>query len=303
MRREPGTQRVTARCIKIQLLLTAQFQDGFGKSRHGTKQKGQFSKQSDKIHSKNTFNTYRQQGKAFAAYAKQHGYRHLRDIPLEFAAQWLSERSARGDSPSTLKTRGAALAKIFRCSLTDFGFKFPVRSSDEITRSRGEKKMDSRLNEELHKNTITLAKGCGFRRHELQKLRRDQLDIRADGSVCIKDVKGKGGRIRDIPVLDGYREWSGEVCEIDGQDAFDFENDLEYALAELYENRDVLGRLGLKLRILPVSMNHTSVDIDITRTSGSEKKFDVVLYFQRGGDTTRRSLIKAIRYIVKGLAN
>jgi len=187
-------------------ILKRQFDRGKGESRHAKKQKGAFSAQTNMIHSKRTFQTYRQQGKAFAKYARETlGIRKLKDLSRPDVGQWLEYRQGCGDSPSTLKTRAAAMAKVLRCNSTDFGFKCPIRRSEDIKRSRGVVKMDARLNEEIHVDVLTVAKGTGMRRVELQRLKPDQLEVR-DGQAYITGVHGKNGLERTIPILKKYND-------------------------------------------------------------------------------------------------
>ena len=187
-------------------ILKRQFERGKGESRHEKKQKGAFSAQSNFIHSKKTFETYRQQSKTFAKYARGTlGIRRLSDLALTDVGKWLEYRQGCGDSPSTLKTRAAAMAKVLRCSSTDFGFKCPIRRSEDIKRSRNPVKMDGRLNEKIHVDIITVAKGTGMRRVELQRLKPGQLDVR-DGQAYITGVHGKNGLERTIPVLKKYND-------------------------------------------------------------------------------------------------
>ena len=172
-------------------ILKRQFDRGKGVSRHDVKQRGVFSAQTNMIHSKRTFQTYRQQGKAFAKYARETlEIRKLKDLNKSDVGRWLEYRQDCGDSPYTLKTRAAAMAKVLRCSSTEFGFKFPMRKSEDIKRSRDKVKMDDRLDEEKQADIITVAKGTGMRRVELQRLEPSQLEIR-EGQACINDVHGK----------------------------------------------------------------------------------------------------------------
>ena len=197
------TQRIDQEIFDI---LTAQFKRGKGESRHEKKQKGAFSAQSNFVHAKNTYKTYRQQSKTFAKYARETlGIRRLKDLALTDVGKWLEYRQGCGDSPSTLKTRAAAMAKVLRCSSTDFGFKCPIRKSEDIKRSRNPVKMDDRLNEEIHADIITIAKGTGMRRVELQRLKPEQLEIRG-GQAYITGVHGKNGLIRTVPVLKEYND-------------------------------------------------------------------------------------------------
>jgi len=187
-------------------ILTAQFEHGKGVSRHDKKQKGVFSAQTDTVHAKNTFKTYRQQSKAFAKYAREMlGIHRLKDLNLADVGKWLAYRQECGDSASTLKTRAAAMAKVLQCSSTDFGFKCPIRRSEDIKRSRNPVKMDDRLNEEIHADIIAVAKGTGMRRVELQRLKPEQLEVR-DGQAYIVEVHGKNGLIRTVPVLKEYND-------------------------------------------------------------------------------------------------
>lgn len=200
MRRYPRmrTQRIDQEIFDI---LERQFNRGKGESRHEKKQKGTFSAQSDFIHAKNTFETYRQQSKAFAKYARETlGIRRLNDLKLTDVGLSFEYRKGCGDSPSTLKKRAAAMAKILQCSSTDFWFKCPIRKSEDIKRSRYKIKMDDRLDEEKQADIIAIAKGTGMRRVELQRLKPEQLDLR-NGQAYIVDVHGKNSLIRMMPVL------------------------------------------------------------------------------------------------------
>jgi len=197
------TQRIDQEIFDI---LKRQFKDGKGVSRHAKKQKGVFSAQTNTVHAKDTFETYRQQSKTFAKYARGTlGIRRLKDLQLTDVGKWLEYRQECGDSASTLKTRAAAMAKVLQCSSTDFGFKSPIRNSDEIKRSRLPVKMDKRLNEEIHADILMVAKGTGMRRVELQRLKPEQLEIR-DRQAYITGVHGKNGLERTLPVLKKYND-------------------------------------------------------------------------------------------------
>ena len=186
-------------------ILARQFQAGKGVSRHATKQKGVFSAQSNRIHSKRTFQTYRQQGKAFAKWAREGGIRTLKDVDLSDVGRWLEDCQKAGNSPYTLKTRAAAMAKVLQCSSTDFGFVFSIRKSEEIRRSRGAVKMDARVDERKYADVITVAKGTGMRRVELQRLKAAQLEIR-EGRAYIVGIHGKGDLVRVAPVLKAHQD-------------------------------------------------------------------------------------------------
>ena len=194
-------------------ILTRQFERGKGMSRHTTKKKGVFSAQSNKIHSKTTFKTYRQQSKAFCRYARETLDIHkFKDVSAIDVRLWLEDCQSNGDSPYTLKTRAAAMAKVLQCNSTDFGFDFPLRKSENIKRSRGTVKSDERLDEEKYAGIITVAKGTGMRRIEMKRLKKEQLEIR-DGQAYITEVHGKGDLIRTIPVLKKYNDAVIEIIQ------------------------------------------------------------------------------------------
>ena len=74
-----------------------------------------------------------------------------------------------------------------------------MRHRSEITRSREVVDNDRRFQGKSHEAFKEFCRSTGLRRHEFAQLEPGKLQLR-DGRLWIVDVKGKGGKLRDIPV-------------------------------------------------------------------------------------------------------
>ena len=182
-----------------------------GVSKHEEKRKNE-NRQSDKIHSWGTYNTYMKWANRFANDCKEkYGCRTL-DECREHVKTWITEQKEQGVSPYTQKLSVSALAKLYDCSGKDFGVKTDVRHRVDITRSRGEKERDKHFSEEKNSELVGFARSTGLRRAELTALTGDKL-IREDGIYKIKVNAGsKGGRPRNAPII-GTQEEINSVVE------------------------------------------------------------------------------------------
>lgn len=154
------------------------------------------------IYSWSTYRAYLQHANQFASWIERN---HPKCRTLEQARQyvddWISERIAEGKSAYTLKLEAAALAKLYGCSTKDFRTRTPERIRSEITRSRGEKVRDAHFSETKNAEIISFCRCTGLRRHELEKIRGDQLIQNKDGSFSVSVISGKGGRDRIAPII------------------------------------------------------------------------------------------------------
>ena len=118
-----------------------------------------------------------------------------------FAERWIRDGISRGLSAYTLKLQVSALAKLYGCTSKDFAVATPARKRYNITRSRGDVKMDKHFSLSANKDLIMFCKCSGLRRAELAQIRGTDLIIR-DGK-CYLDIKRgtKGGRTRVSPVV------------------------------------------------------------------------------------------------------
>lgn len=178
-----------------------------GTSKHEDKMSGLYGRgQSDpeKIYSHQTLEDYMRISNRFARWAQeQHGkVRDLDDL-RPYASEWLRERQEANKAASTLKQDRAALAKLFGCAGREIIEDLPLRERQDFTKNRTEA-WRGHYSKENHPEITMLAEGAGTRRHEMQRLTPDQVVRRDDGRVWIEDVRGKGGKIRDIPVRWDY---------------------------------------------------------------------------------------------------
>ena len=155
----------------------------------------------EKIYSWNTYRAYMQHVNYFAHWIEQkHPDCKTLDKARSYVNDWLLDRINQGMSAYTVKLEAAALAKVYGCSTKEF-MKTPERIRSEIVRSRGEKTRDAHFSVEKNADLVTFCRCTGLRRHELEKIRGDQLIRNGDGSYSVQVISGKGGRDRVAPVI------------------------------------------------------------------------------------------------------
>lgn len=173
-----------------------------GAKKHVDKMSGHYGKgkpDPEKIYSYQTMEDYMRISNRFARWAQeQHGkVRDLDDL-RPYAAEWLQER-AQTLQASTIKQDRAALAKLYGCSCNEILEDLPRRERQDFIKNRGES-WRGHYSKDSHPEITMLSEGAGTRRHEMQRLKPDQVVRRDDGRIWIEDVRGKGGKTRDIPV-------------------------------------------------------------------------------------------------------
>ena len=167
----------------------------FGVSRKDVKR--EFGGKSPFIHSFDSYKTYTRLAMAFAKWAKEtHGERDVTKMRC-YVREYLEYITAKNLSVFTIRTHAQALAKLYGCSSTDFGFAFVPRTRAVIKRSRGEVKG---FNEERYGYITDFIDATGLRRHEVLGLRRREIYY-CDGVLYVFVRQGKGGRQREVPVL------------------------------------------------------------------------------------------------------
>ena len=162
------------------------------------------------IYSWGTYNTYKRDCVRFGEWVKSNY--GIKDVTAmkPYAAEYLKAKESEGLSAYTLSTYGAALAKLYGCSISDFKADLPERRRADITRSRGEIKDFS---EKKHADLIDFCKATGLRRHELLQIEKkdiywDKGEFGEKRQTLIVHVQqGKGGKSRDVPIIEG-KEYS-----------------------------------------------------------------------------------------------
>ena len=183
--------------------LYSMYTAGRGRSRHEDKKTGDDVRF---IYSSRTYQTYRDQGKAFAAYAKAQGLRNL-DQAREVVPAYLQGMIDRGMSSYSVRTAASAIGKIYGVDYGSFGVTMPERHRDEITNNRGVSAAVKRR----HVSAATTEKYgailrcCGLRRKEALTARGTDL-IFKDGRYYIDVPNGKGGKHRQAVVCGSEAE-------------------------------------------------------------------------------------------------
>ena len=166
-----------------------------GESKHLAKEQGVAS---EGIYSWSTYKNYLAKSCAFVKLAKeQHGCRTLDDA-RSYVDSYLQKHIDEKYSPYTQKLIACALAKVYGCSTTDF-IPTETRHRANITRSRMGKAV---FCEKKNREFVDFCKTTGLRRSEIEYLEPEHLYYdKAAGKYFMMDVKGKGGCLRDFPIL------------------------------------------------------------------------------------------------------
>jgi len=166
-----------------------------GEQKHIAKQQGTST---NGIYSWSTYQNYLSKGCAFVKWSKEnHGCRTLDDA-RRHVDTYLQQHIDKGYSPYSQKLIACALAKIYSCSTKDF-MPTQVRHRADITRSRKGKAIFS---ENKNREFVDFCKATGLRRHELKFLKPENLRFdETTGRYMLVNIKGKGGRLRDCPIL------------------------------------------------------------------------------------------------------
>jgi len=184
-----------------------------GESRHHDKQIGITH---DGIYSWGTYNTYLSKSCAFVKWVRSNYDCKTLEEARQYVDAYLKHHIDQGYSPYTQKTIASALAKLYGCSTKDF-IPTQTRRRADITRSRRNK---AKFCEAKNKDFVDFCKATGLRRHELKNLTVDNIEFdKATGRWMLINIKGKGGKLRNCPILSekaidrivvtpiGYKVW------------------------------------------------------------------------------------------------
>lgn len=188
-----------------QVQKTLQDQLRIGESRHDAK-RAEATHSPAGIFSYRTFETYMKQSCAFANWAKAQYKCRTLEAARPYVETYLQNGIDRRLSAYTLSTQRAALCKLYGCTSQDFAIQLPERRREDIQRSRKEAARDYGFSKENNADILAFAKATGLRRHELAAVKPEQIRQNTDGSMTICQIKGKGGKVRDIDVLPGKEE-------------------------------------------------------------------------------------------------
>ena len=155
------------------------------------------------IFSFSTMKTYIKLNKTFCRWVKKN--HPVRDIKYarEFTGEYLQYCINKGNSPSTIKTKAAALAKLYHTHSYELGIVLPNRKREDITRSRTVP--DEKI-ERKNQDVVDFIKGTGLRLHEVRMLEGRDVYRNKKGQLIVKVRKGKGGKKRKVTVLPEFAD-------------------------------------------------------------------------------------------------
>ena len=154
------------------------------------------------IFSFETYRNYRKIVRDFSEFCKINGVTRDMAKAKELVPEFL-EKSVDRNSAWTVKLQRAALRKAFRDQELAKDVKIQDRKKEDISRSR-HTNTNSKVYRE-NKNIMDFAKATGLRRRELASVRTKDIYVRED-KLYVHVQRGKGGKIRDAPVLAGYQD-------------------------------------------------------------------------------------------------
>ena len=172
----------------------------FGQSKHRDKLKNNGKPARDRIYSGRTLTNYIAACCRFLKWARtEHGCIDL-DAARQYVAEYLRLRIRQGLSAWTVRAEAAALAKIYQCSMCDFGVKLPKRRRRDVKQHRGNR-WAGHYDSIKHKALELFCRACGLRRHEVAQLRPTDVYRSNKGNVIVHVRQGKGGKERFVIAL------------------------------------------------------------------------------------------------------
>lgn len=182
----------------------------FGSSRHEAKKVGVAA---EYIYSKGTLQTYTQQALKFAHWCQsEYGLSSLSRMS-DRVPEYIEKMRQDGMSAWTQKTALSALRKVYGTDCFQ-DVKTDSRSRPEIKRSRLDTPMARNFSEKNNAELINFCRHTGLRRSELEHLKGGSV-VYKEGQAYISGIKGKGGRIRDVLILDNDRQVIERIQQTD----------------------------------------------------------------------------------------
>lgn len=204
-----------------QLLTALNAQIRFGESKHQAKkieierahaqEKTGFGVAPRGIFSIVTKASYTQTCLEFARWASKRGIRYKEEA-YDLVPEYIQYRVDRGYSPWTILKDRCALRKVYQDPNLAAEIEIPRRQLDHIKRSRYAVKMDKHFSSNNHEDLVSFAQGTGLRRHELQAVTKNDV-VEKDGHVYVLVRSGKGGKSREVKVLDRFADTVREIAK------------------------------------------------------------------------------------------
>lgn len=147
----------------------------------------------------NTAKVYKRAAKDFGAWAREQGFKSIQAIHDAGATvvlqQYEQHLELQTGSPASIHTRLAPLCKGLGVSMADIDK--PKRDAGSLSRSRNAENNSQGKKEALspkYARLVALQSAVGIRRAELGRLKGGDLVTDQEGCLCIRVIRGKGGK-------------------------------------------------------------------------------------------------------------
>lgn len=192
-KQQQESYRKTAR-LRLQDMVNA----GMGTKRSKDKSEADTK---NKIYSKATFQTYKQQFKHFADWLeKAHPEAKTLEDAREFVDAYLRHLIELERSAYSISTAKAAIAKVMGVEATQF-IATPPRLRADIKRSRGVAERDKHISDKKEEELARFTSATGLRRKEMTMIKAEDLFFK-NGQAYLNINKGtKGGKPRVAKIV------------------------------------------------------------------------------------------------------
>lgn len=167
----------------------------------------------NKIYSKATFKTYKQQFKHFADWLEQaHPEAKTLEDARAFVDEYLKHLIELERSAYSISTAKAAIAKVMGVEATQF-IATPPRLRADIKRSRGVAERDKHISDKKEEELARFTSATGLRRKEMTMIKADDLFFK-NGQAYLNINKGtKGGKPRIAKIVGETEEETKAIVE------------------------------------------------------------------------------------------
>lgn len=155
------------------------------------------------IYSTNTFKNYLQVGGRFLEYLDKEGLkaRTISQAVNKYGTQYLRDMEDRGLSPYSVLQAKSFMGKVLGREID-----YTIAKDKEPTKGRSESLRGQTFREDLNRDLVSLAKGTGARRGDLESLKVENFIKRGDICIGVEFKGSKGGRDRYTPILPEYQK-------------------------------------------------------------------------------------------------
>lgn len=209
-RKEKAQQKKVSYRKTARLRLQAMLKAGLGSKRSKDKAEADTK---NKIYSKATFETYKQQFRHFADWLdKAHSEAFTLEDARGFVDEYLRHLIELERSAYSISTAKAAIAKVMGVEATQF-IATPPRLRADIKRSRGVAERDKHISDKKEEELARFTSATGLRRKEMTMITAEDLFFE-NGQAYLNVTKGtKGGKSRVAKIVGKTEEETKDIVK------------------------------------------------------------------------------------------